>query len=376
VQGFHGQPAGGSEVITNYIRPDGGVYFNDGLRGESQFALFGEANVDITSKLTLTAGIRWYNQETELRGSVNCGLLGVPTLPTGHTCGSGNYAVSLAGKSPHHEKGTTPKITLSYKPNDRMLFYATYSEGYRPGGFNRRGGPAKGGFTIPFTYSSDGIKNYEIGWKLEFANHRVRWNGSAYLIDWTGIPVSIYAPQISNSTFVLNGPNARVKGVTTDLVWRATPDFTVTANLAYNDSKLTDYANTPAAFQAQPGGGPLDLTFVPLGSPLALAPHWQGGVRLRYEHENAKGSTFFAQAGGQFVGSSFTSTVKPANFKLPAYAQFDASIGVKRDGWSAELFINNLTDKRAITYIANGDNINLNSTIRPRTIGIRLNYNM
>jgi outer membrane receptor protein involved in Fe transport len=375
VQGFHGQIPGGDDKITNYVRPDGGVYFNDAERGESQFALFGEASVDITPKLTLTAGIRWYNQEVSLRGSVNCGVLGAPTLPNGHVCGSGNYGVSLAGKSPSHEKGTTPKVTLSYKPNDDMLFYATFSEGYRPGGFNRRGGPSRDpNFIIPFTYQSDGVKNYEFGWKMQFANNRLRWNGSAFLIDWTGIPVSIYAPSLSNSTFVLNGPNARVKGITTDLIWRATPDFTITGNLAYNHSELNDYASTPASFQAHPGDGPLALTFVPLGSPLALAPRWQGGVRLRYEHAAASGTSFFAQAGGQFVGTSFTSTVKPQNFKLPAYAQFDASAGFKRDSWTAELFVANLTDKRAVSYISNSDNINLQSTIRPRTIGLRLSY--
>lgn len=375
VQGFHGQPAGGTDRITDYIRPDGGVYFNDAERGESQFALFGEASVDITPQLTLTAGLRWYNQETSLRGSVNCGFRG-PTSPSGNTCGGGNYAVSLAGRSPHHEKGTTPKVTLSYKPNADMLLYATYSEGYRPGGFNRRGGPSRDpNFTIPFTYNSDGVKNYELGWKLQFANNRIRWNGSAFMIDWTGIPVSIYAPSLSNSTFVLNGPSAKIKGITTDLVWRATPDFTITANLAYNDSELSDFGSTPAAFQPQPGDGPLALTFVPLGSPLALAPHWQGGLRMRYEHEATSGTTFFAQLGGQFVGSSQTSTIKPQNYKLPGYAQFDASAGLKFDNWTGELYISNLTDKRAVTFISNSDNINLNSTIRPRTIGLRLSYN-
>lgn len=379
VQGYIGQPAGGSDVITDYIRPDGGVYFNDAERGESQFALFGEASFDITPQLTLTAGIRWYNQEVSLRGSVNCGghfSTKAGVLPNGHTCGGGNYAVALAGKSPANEKGTTPKVTLSYKPNDDMLFYATFSEGYRPGGFNRRGGATRDpNFFIPFTYQSDSVKNYEFGWKLQLANNTIRWNGSAFMIDWTGIPVSIYSPRISNSTFVLNGPNARIKGITTDLVWRATQELTVTGNLAWNDSELNDYANTPAGFQAQPGDGPLALTFMPLGSPLALAPRWQGGLRLRYEREAASGTTFFAQTGGQFVGTSYTSTIKPQNYKLPSYAQFDASSGFKRDNWSAELFITNLTDKRAISYISNSDNINLQSTIRPRTIGLRLGYN-
>lgn len=374
-QGFAGQRPGGTDKINDYVRPAGGVYFNDAIRGESQIALFGEASFDITPQLTLTGGLRWYNQETSLTGSVNCGVLGAPTLPNGHTCGSGNYAVSLAGKSPHHEKGTTPKVTLSYKPNSDMLFYLTYSQGFRPGGFNRRGGQGNG-FTVPYTYSSDSVKNYEFGWKTEFANHTFRWNGSAFLIDWTGIPIGIYAPQISNSTFIINGPSARVKGVTTDFTWRATRGLTITGNLAYNNSKLTSFGSTPAAFQPQPTDPARKLTFVPLGSPLSLAPEWQGGLRIRYEHENSAGTTMFVQGGGQFVGSSWTSTVKTVNYKLASYAQFDASVGLKRDSWSAELYVQNLTDKRAETYKNVDDNQLLYSTIRPRTIGVRLNWNM
>ena len=375
VQGFNGQIPGGDVKINPYVRPAGGVYFNDAIRGESQSALFGEASFDITPKLTLTAGGRYYNQETSLIGSVNCGVLGAPTLPNGHTCGRGNYAVSLAGKSPAHEKGVTPKVTLSYKPAKDVLLYATYSQGYRPGGFNRRGGPSKTSFVIPFTYQSDKVTNYEFGWKTQFANNTIRWNGSAYLIDWTGIPISVYAPSLSNSTFILNGPSARIKGVTSDVVWRATRELTLTGNLAYNDSKLVSYGTTPADFQFHPTDGPRALTFVPLGSPLALAPKWQGGLNMRYEHENASGTKLFGQVGTQFSSSSYTSTIKVGNFKLAGYATMDASVGVKRDSWTAELYSNNLTDKRVETYRSIDDNIQLNSTIRPRSIGLRFNWN-
>ena len=375
VQGFSGQRPGGDDKINNYVRPAGGVYFNDAIRGESQSAAFGEASFDITPKLTLTAGARYYDQEISLKGSVNCGVLGAPTLPNGHTCGRGNYAVSLKGKSPSHEKGVTPKVTLSYKPNSDLLLYATYSEGYRPGGFNRRGGPSKTSFVIPFTYNSDKVTNYEFGWKTQFAHDTIRWNGSAFYIDWTGIPISVYAPSISNSTFILNGPNARVKGVTTDVTWRATHELTLTGNLAYNDSELTSYGATPVSFQSRSTDGPRALTFVPLGSPLALAPKWQGGLRARYEHETASDTTFFGQAGMQFSSSSFTSTIKTTNFKLAGYAQFDASVGAKKDSWTAELYVTNLTDKRVETYRSIDDNIQLNSTNRPRTIGLRFNWN-
>jgi iron complex outermembrane recepter protein len=374
--GYRGQRPGGTVRIRDYFRPDGGVYFNDAIRGESQFALFGEASFDITEQLTLTAGLRWYNQETSLIGSVNCGGLATinVVLPNGRTCGRGNYAVSLAGISPAKEKGITPKVTLSYKPNDDLLFYATFSEGYRPGGFNRRGGPAGAGFTVPFVYKSDGVKNYEIGWKTELANRTFRWNGSAFWIDWTGIPVSIYAPVISNSTFVINGPSARIKGVTTDMTWVASENLTITGNLAFNDSALRSFGGTPPAFQPQPGDPARALTFKPLGSPLSLAPKWQGGLRMRYEHETTAGSTWFGQIGGQFVGSSRSSTVKTYDFKLPSYAQFDASVGYKKDAWSAELYVMNLTDKLPNTFTSFADNVILNSTLRPRTIGLRFNW--
>ena len=113
---------------------------------------------------------------------------------------------------------------------------------------------------------------------------------------------------------------------------------------------------------------------MPIGSPLALAPKWQGNMRARYEHEMASGSTFFGQLGAQFVGSSYTQTIKTYNQKLAAYTMMDTSMGVKKDGWSMELYVNNLTDKRAELYKDQGDNVLLTSTARPRTIGMRMNW--
>ena len=49
-------------------------------------------------------------------------------------------------------------------------------------------------------------------------------------------------------------------------------------------------------------------------------------------------------------------------------------MGVKKDSWSIELYVNNLTDKRAELYKDQGDNVLLTSTARPRTIGMRMNW--
>jgi len=371
-QGFPGRLPGGTFVVDPSVRPAGSVYFNDGLRSESQLAVFGEAAVDILSNLTLTGGARWYDQKIGLQGSVNCGARGTTDAP--NVCNHGNYAVSLAGKSPAHEYGVKPKVTLSWKPDHDLLVYATYSEGFRPGGFNRNGGTGKG-FTVPYTYNSDGVKNYEIGWKTQFAHHSIQWNGSAYLIDWSNIPIAVYAPSIANSTFDINGPNARVEGITNDLTWRATSNWTFTGNLTYNHTKLTSYGSTPAAFQYSAANSPTALTLVPLGSPLALSPKWQGNVRVHYDRPVSETMTFTSEFGANFVGGSYTQDIIAYNTKLPGYSLFDASMGVKQDKWSAQLYVQNLADGRPKTYVSRDDNIPLTSTVRPRTIGLRLNYN-
>ena len=302
-------------------------------------------------------------------------MLGAPTLPNGHVCGSGNYAVSLAGKAPAHETGVKPRFTLSWKPAKDVLLYATYSEGFRPGGFNRRGGTGAG-FTIPFTYGSDSVKNYEIGWKTQWANRSVQLNGSAYWVEWSNIPVAIYAPAISNSTFDLNGPSARIQGITNDLTWRPTREWTLGGNLTYNKTQLSNYGQTPAAFQPTscPTTG-TPLVFDCLGTPLALSPKWQGNLRTRYEIEAASGVTYHVQVMAQFVGSSRTQTIVAADSKLPAYATGDISLGAVKDQWTFEIYANNVTDKRALTYVGHDDNRTLNSTIRPRTMGIRFGFN-
>lgn len=382
-QGFQGQPPGGTFQVDPSVRPAGSVYFNDALRSDSQFAVFGEGNWDITKSLTLTAGGRYFYQKINLQGSTNCGsydfsvtpAVPLATQPNGHVCTSGNYAVSLAGKAPAHETGFKPRVTLSWKPTNDVLLYATYSEGFRPGGFNRRGGSGRG-FTIPFTYGSDSVKNYEVGWKTQWANRTVQLNGSAYWVEWSNIPIAIYSPSISSSTFTVNGPSARIQGITNDLTWRPTRQWTLVGNLTYNKTQLTSYGQTPAAFQ--PTSCPVTgtpLTFDCLGTPLALAPKWQGNFRARYELENGSGVTFHVQAMVQFVGSSRTQTIVARNFELPSYATADASIGARKDQWTFDVYLNNLTDKRALTYIGYDDNRALNSTIRPRTVGMRFGWN-
>src|SRR5450631_2424308 len=146
-----------------------------------------------------------------------------------------------------------------------MLYY-TFSQGYRPGAFNRLPGgvtkiwidpsgaalangvtasKAAGDsivkqFNKPTAYTPDSLVNNEIGFKSEFFEHRLLINTSLYQMDWKNVQTLIYNPPVyGNTTFGLTGPDYRIKGGELQLAFKATDNLTLTANLSHNDSKQT-----------------------------------------------------------------------------------------------------------------------------------------
>src|SRR4029079_10916620 len=74
------------------------------------------------------------------------------------------------------DSGFIHRLNATYKPNDDLMFYATWSRGFRPGGIHRRGDIEP--------YAPDYQTNYELGWKTTLMNGRLRWNGAVYHQIW------------------------------------------------------------------------------------------------------------------------------------------------------------------------------------------------
>ena len=133
--GFNGQaPLAGTTQIDPSVRPAGDVFFDDITRGYKQKAAFGEFAFDLVPKrLTISVGTRLYSMNTYELGSANSGY-GCRFVPTGD-CQNGK---NLDADNLHKTfSGHKSKVNLSWKAADHALIYATYSEGFRPGGFNR-----------------------------------------------------------------------------------------------------------------------------------------------------------------------------------------------------------------------------------------------
>jgi len=243
---------------------------------------------------------------------------------------------------------------VSWRPTDDLLFFGTYSEGFRPGGFNRNEG-------VPTTYLSDEMTNVEVGWKTTLANDTIRFNGSIYMIDWEEMQIGVTDfENFGVLTFVLNAGDSEITGFEGDLTWYPTDKLRLAGSWSYNKTEMVRVL-------------PFVTNLTPVGSDLALAPELQYNVSARYEWAAAN-RDWHSQVVLAHTDDQFSSIVAANRFKQASYDTIDAAIGVSGDRWTVELFGENLTDERAEMFINALDTDLRVTTNRPRTLGIRLSY--
>jgi outer membrane receptor protein involved in Fe transport len=391
------------------VRPVKVGFFNDVQRKDRQFAAYGEASFDIVpEKLILTGGLRYYNEKASINGSSATsfgGARGVYNVATGTYSAAATpptrYGISVnmnqlyADSSPAKYNGVLYKANLTYRIGDGSLVYATYSDGFRPGGFNRKpcsiGSatcPTSADFVRLGTYVPDKVQNYEVGGKFSLLDRRLQVNFAAYQIDWSNIQITVFDQNISNQTFTTNLLDARIRGLEGDITWRTTSELTFNSAFSFNDSEMTKYRKNTTVLR-------------PLGGPLALSPKFQFNARLHWEKELASGLAPFAQIGIHYVGKSISDVIDNVDIRyggstavyngvtvragdviapikaaqnLGSYATAGASFGVSKDEWRLEVFGDNLTDKRPELYKSGNDGELRTTTSRPRTIGLRFSY--
>jgi outer membrane receptor protein involved in Fe transport len=367
------------------------IWLTDQQRIDRDDAAFGEASYDITSKLTLTAGIRGYEYSNYLKGFY--GFSEGYNALTGFSSGMGDMGQNCkAGLSfrnapcvnlskPAVGSGETHKVNLTYKFDDQRLIYATYSTGYRPGGVNRSGDFG--------AYQSDKLTNYEVGFKTSWLDRRLVFNGAFYEEDWNSFQFSFLGP--NSLTIIENAPQATIKGVETSIDWRATSHLTFSGGAAYNDAELTkNFCGTDQATSQLITSCANSAAVAVKGAQLPYTPSFKGNLTARYTFQvrdwdaHVQGSVVYQDK--NYVG--LRTADSDALGTMPGYAAADFAIGAVKDGLSVELFVKNAFDERGqvnrytpctVAICASSYN-NVSPTvapavyvipIQPMTIGIR-----
>ena len=398
-------PVPGSDVNNPApVRNDNVAFFNDVKRGYRQRALFASLDFDIVPKvLTVTAGTRYYHFDNEERGaesgSFSCYQAGLPPCLT-------SAATVDIGKEDLHTiyKGFKSRANLTWHIWPDVLTYFTWSQGFRAGAFNRSfacyiadasGVPQ---YCSPLPYASDNLTNSEFGWKTEFLDHRLQWNGAIYKEDWKNVQVSFFDPGVlGNVGFNANGPDYRIRGVETSVIAVLAHGLTAQGGASWNSSEQTNspylIANNPAllldpATAGEYGKPILSILnpYGPPGSPSSFAPPFQFNARLRYQWV-MNSLNLFAQAGVTHTAHSFTQSgsnpvlsagsnisTNQLRFENPPYTLYDVSCGVTKEAWSVELYALNLTNVIKSTFTSDAQFSLQESITRPRVLGVKIGY--
>jgi iron complex outermembrane recepter protein len=433
-------PAPGSFATDPTTRTTAQTAFGeDDQRGYKQTALFGSIDFDIIPKvLTVTAGTRWFHYDDFEYGSryttettnplILDHLNGVCTAAGG--CG---FPINLAKT----ESGTRSRFNITYHITPDVMAYYTFSQGYRPGGFNRTDSTTTGQVFLtgevpyctypggvktcvknsdqyekPAGWNSDNLINNEVGFKSEFFEHRLLFNVSAYYMKWENEQLSLFAPTIlGNTTFNVNGPNFIVKGFEVQFVARVTDGLTIQGSSSLNSSSQSnapclqsvgvDPNNSKTANNPTPAGacvvvnspqGPVPNALGAYGTSPAFSPPWMFNLRARYDWSATGGLKPFAWVGASHVGPmtneprNYFNGNAPANccepapittlllYDIPGYTTYDGALGVAKDNWTAEINGTNLSNAYGPTNVTSGQFIKSEIPLRPRVVMFRIGY--
>ena len=384
-------------------------FYPDALRVTKQTAFFASGDFDIVpKKLTLTLGTRYFRFTNSQVGSLTQGFgcfeQGTPT----NGCTATSFNFDTAGLH-STESGTRNRVNLTWHATPDAMLYYTFSQGYRPGSFNQNGGSLHAygpdgvqQFAVPKGYTSDSLTNNEFGWKTEWFNHRLQWNGAVYRENWNNVQVSFLDPGVAgNVTFDTNGQNFVVKGLETSVVAKLTRGLTVQGSASWNRSEQT---NSPSLIDQNPlsvnfgkaitqvcnstGAGctPVVNPFGPIGYPTADSPPLQFTFRGRYDFALGDYQTFvqasvahsghsFTQAGANpmLAAQGFISTTR-IRFEDPPFTNIDAAVGIAKDAWNAQLYAENVANANTSLFTNADQYIVAQTPMHPRVIGVKVGY--
>lgn len=365
------------------VGPDGGISARDQKIRETEYAAFGEVTYKVFEDLKALVGLRAARDEIKYYGYLQGPFFGdqFPSFANGGLSGGHQFATALL-----------PKFNLEYQLGEGQMVYATASKGERVGGVNT--GPfyskcqstfANLGITgTPGTYDPDTLWNYEVGGKIRTLGGKAQINASLFYVDWSNVQVTYTLPSPCGFSYVANAGGAISKGGDIQAQIEVINDLTLSLNASYTDAYYSTAVTGPA---------PTFRTFINKGDTLPVPPlsidigvryalpvfdEYKAYIRADYQYNSAYKRGFGPGA----------SSYNADTYRASQTQYVTARLGGTIDDFEVALFVDNLFNSQAIlsrvggrscsnatctTFTANNP-IFTDSTFRPRTFGLNVNY--
>lgn len=208
-------------------------------------ALFAHLVWDFTDELSAVLGLRYTDEEKTqnyrffLDNRANVfNFAGIPPIPYLPTLNPDNPFLTIPTTYTEDWTETTPKVGLDWRVSDTTLLYVSYAEGFRSGGFNGRPTPNhQGQFAAVQPYNPEFNDTYELGWKMQSADNRIRLNGALFFSEYQDIQLLV----LGESGFfeTANAAEAEIKGFELELLAAPVDGLLINAGLGYLDTEYT-----------------------------------------------------------------------------------------------------------------------------------------
>ena len=351
-------------------------------------AVFGNVDYDVHPRLTLTAGARYTDTKQTLTGctlgngpavavaggvaNVFRGIAGLP--PTDAYVPGGCATVNNAGADPdflpsdahlnQKQHNVSWRGGVNFKPTPDSLIYVTVSRGFKSGVFPTVITLLQSATNNPV--SQEELTSYELGVKIPLFEHRIQIDAAGFYYDYDNKQFYTYVPipPIGAFSTLVNIPKSKVKGADLDITARPVAGLTVRAAMTYIRTSIGEYNGFDL------NGKPEDFS----GKEFNFAPPVSATVDAEYELPVSDSLQAYIGGGGLYNDRTFSDLGQSDLSRVPAYAIFNARIGVRANKWSAGFWIRNLADRYYWTGIVTGGDLYNRTAGLPRTYGVSGTY--
>lgn len=273
-----GNANGAFDVILGGL---GLTVFQGGDQTKENFSVYGDFTYDLSDQWALTLGGRYTQDETTADVLRELWLgLGSGSLDASNTTSAFFVTQTDFQGLTRSDEEFSPRVSLSYKPNDNLNLYATYAQGFKAGGFDPRAradldplGLSEQGFGPEY------VDSFELGVKGAFFDNALNLNAAVFFAEYTDQQITVQSGADSdndgiNDTFVssvFNAGESEYTGFELEGSWLINDQFTLFGNLGIIDAEITEIISADVNIADQ---------FVTQNT-----PELQGQVALNYSND-------------------------------------------------------------------------------------------
>ena len=350
-------------------------------------AAFGELTWRFTDRWDLTAGVRHTMEDKEiLKRQFQTPLYRespvIAPAPAGPPPATNVHNVTDRVE----EDQTNANLALRWRPSDDVMTYATYSSGFKGGGFDYFIAEPQATILNNIRFKDEQVEALELGAKLSFPEQRLRLNGAVFRNRFKDLQVTSLTTDAATGLLAFrtsNAARADSTGMELDAFWRVTRGFSLSVAAAYLDATYNSFPNAPCWEGQTAAQGCTTTTGQPArqnlkGQPLQYSPQWKAAVDARYEVPISDGLRL-QLLGRVYYSDEYSMQLDndPLHYQS-AYTKVDATVAIssRTDGWRLALVGRNLTDKMTSNFANDaGSGSDFFFLEPPRSLALQFTWN-